>query len=123
MNMPKPCIYIVEDNSDIGFILELFLNEEGFEVKVLTTAQDFIMALKYGLPDLFLMDVKLPDGNGIDLCHQLKNDPRSERLPILMMSAHANEDVARSCEAEEFLQKPFDLNLLLHKIKQYLPAA
>lgn len=123
MDTPKQRIYIVEDNSDIGFILELFLNEEGFAVKVLSTAKEFNNALKKGMPDLFLLDVMLPDGNGIDICHRLKNDPRSKRLPILIMSAQANQDAAKNCEAEEFIAKPFDLFILLRKIKQCLSAA
>ncbi|SMC59306.1 response regulator transcription factor [Pedobacter africanus] len=123
MDTPKQRIYIVEDNSDIGFILELFLNEEGFAVKVLSTAKEFNNALKKGMPDLFLLDVMLPDGNGIDICHRLKNDPRSKRLPILIMSAQSNQDAAKNCEAEEFIAKPFDLFILLRKIKQCLSAA
>jgi len=123
MNNTKPRIYVVEDNYDIGFVLELFLNDEGFEVKLLPSAKAFKQALENELPDLFLLDVMLPDGNGIDLCHQLKNDPRSKRLPILIMSAHANENAAKNCEAEAFIAKPFDLSILLRKIKQYLPAA
>lgn len=120
--MPKPCIYVVEDNNDIGFVLELFLNEEGFDVKLLPTAKAFNIALKSGLPDLFLLDVKLPDGNGIDICHQLKTDPRSKRLPILIMSAHESRFAAEGCEAEDFLAKPFDLSVLLRKIRQHLPT-
>ncbi|AOM79368.1 response regulator [Pedobacter steynii] len=121
MNTPKPRIYVVEDNYDIGFVLELFLNEEGFEVKLLPTAKEFKKAVKQELPDLFLLDVMLPDGNGIDLCHQIKKDPRSKRLPILIMSAQENADAAKNCEAEDFIAKPFDLFGLLHKIRQNLP--
>lgn len=123
MNNTKPRIYVVEDNYDIGFVLELFLNDEGFDVKLLSTAKAFNRALENELPDLFLLDVMLPDGNGIDLCHQLKNNPRSKRLPILIMSAQAHENAAMNCEAEAFIAKPFDLSILLRKIKQYLPAA
>jgi DNA-binding response OmpR family regulator len=121
MDNTKPRIYVVEDDYDIGFVLELFLNDEGFEVKLLPTAKAFNNALKNELPDLFLLDVALPDGNGIELCHQLKKNPRSTRLPILIMSAQPNEDAAKYCEAEAFIAKPFDLSILLRKIKQHLP--
>jgi len=121
MNTPKPRIYVVEDNYDIGLVLELFLNDEGFEVKLLATAKDFNTAVKQELPDLFLLDVMLPDGNGIDLCHQIRKDPRSSGLPVLIMSAHANEGAAKTCEAEGFIAKPFDLFTLLDTIKQNLP--
>ncbi|ETZ22404.1 response regulator [Pedobacter sp. V48] len=61
------------------------------------------------LRDLFLLDVMLPDGNGIDLCHQIRRDSRSSVLPVLIMSSQRSEDAARTCEAESFIAKPFDL--------------
>lgn len=116
-------IYVVEDNPDIGSILEYFLTDEGFQVYLLPTATDFKRAIAQRLPDLFLMDVILPDGNGIELCHQLKAEGRSKHLPIIMMSA--NTDIAKSpqCDAEDFVPKPFDLSNLLDRIKQHLPVA
>ncbi|MES2456297.1 MAG: response regulator [Bacteroidota bacterium] len=67
-------IWILEDDADIGFVLEYFLNEEGFETKLFPSAVGFRQAVGLGLPDLFLMDVMLPDGNGVDLCSELKQD-------------------------------------------------
>lgn len=119
----KQLIYIVEDDSSIGFILELFLIEEGFEVTVLPTAASFHSAINTRLPDLFLLDVMLSDGNGINLCDEIKKNANSKHLPVLIMSAHEVENAVRKCEAEDFLSKPFNWDQLLFKIKQYLPAA
>ncbi len=116
-------IYVVEDNDDIGFILEYFLKDEGFQVSLLTTATDLKHAIKEALPDLFLMDIMLPDGNGIDLCHQIKTESRSKHLPVIMMSANEHVIASANCNAEEFLPKPFDLSNLLNKIRLHLPAA
>ena len=115
-------IYVVEDNPDIGSILEYFLTGEGFQVNLLPTATDFKQAVNQSLPDLLLMDVMLPDGNGIELCHQLRAAGQSKHLPIIMMSA--NTDVTAShCDADEFISKPFDLFNLLEKIRQHLYLA
>lgn len=119
----QPSIYVVEDNEDIGFVLEYFLSEEGFQVKIMTTAEEFKKTVKETLPDVFLLDVMLPDGNGIELCQQIKNESRSKSLPVIMMSAHSDLKASQSCNAEEFIHKPFDLSNLLQKIKQHLPAA
>lgn len=116
-------IFVVEDNEDIGFILEFFLHEEGFQVKLLTTAAAFRNAMETELPDLILLDVMLPDGNGLDLCQGIKRDHRVKQLPVMIMSAHADGARVKACNAEEFIAKPFDLYALLKKIKTHLPAA
>ncbi|WP_316813096.1 response regulator transcription factor [Pedobacter heparinus] len=119
----KPNIFIIEDNEDIGFILDYFLNEEGFSVKLFPTVMAFSNAFRSSIPDLFLIDVMLPDGNGIELCDEIKKDFRSANIPVLIMSANADKPSIEACEAEEFIPKPFDLQFLLDKIKTHLPAA
>lgn len=119
----KPEIYVVEDNQDIGFILEYVLTEEGFQVKLLSSAAEFKTAFNLALPDIFLLDVMLPDGNGIELCDQIKKDLRSKQLPVLIMSANADITSAHTCHADEFIPKPFDLSDLIDKIKHHLPAS
>ncbi|WP_222536899.1 response regulator transcription factor [Pedobacter polysacchareus] len=119
----RPEIYVVEDNQDIGFILEYVLTEEGFQVKLLSSAAEFTKAFHLALPDIFLLDVMLPDGSGIELCDQIKKDIRSKQLPVLIMSANADITAVQTCHADEFIPKPFDLTYLIDKIKHHLPAA
>src|SRR5690606_22634863 len=95
-------IFVIEDNEDIGFILNYFLTEEGFRVRLFASAEDFTNAFKYEVPDIFLVDVMLPDGDGISLCNLIKRDSRSAGVPVLMMSAHSDEKTVRKCNAEEF---------------------
>ncbi|MFA4870769.1 MAG: response regulator [Pedobacter sp.] len=114
-------IWILEDDPDIGYILQLILNEEGFETTLFNSAVTFRIAIARELPDLLLMDVMLPDGNGEELCAEIKNDRRSEHLPVLMMSAHARlEQITKHCAADGFISKPFDLTRLLAIVHQQL---
>lgn len=114
-------IFIVEDNYDIGYILNLFLEEEGFNVSLFPTIAEFKKDYKQSLPDLFLLDVMLPDGNGIELCNEIKQNQRSSHLPILVMSAHSPaEKMSKETCADGFITKPFDLNGLLQEIKKHL---
>jgi two-component system phosphate regulon response regulator PhoB len=115
-------IFIVEDNEDIGFILDCFLQEEGFGVSLFPTIAQFRLDFNKALPDLFLLDVMLPDGDGLALCNELKQNHRSAHLPILVMSAHstARKLSLETC-ADGFITKPFDLNQVLHEIKVRLP--
>lgn len=115
-------IHIVEDDEDIRFVIIYILKENGYNVEVSGSVADFNARINDGLPDLILLDVMLPDGNGIDLCLELKSVPKTSSIPILIMSAHATEKSAieNSC-AEDFISKPFDLEELVALIKKHLP--
>lgn len=81
------------------------------------TVTKFMEANVNEVPDLFILDVMLPDGNGIEVCAELKSN--NINIPILMMSAHAKvADVSLTCAANDFLAKPFDLNNLLEKVNK-----
>lgn len=69
------------------------------------------------MPDLFLLDVMLPDGNGIDVCEMLKTAHQTRSIPVLIMSAHSSEHlVKQSCRSDGFVAKPFDINELINKV-------
>lgn len=116
-------IHIVEDDEDIRYIIAYILSEMGYAVKVSETIKDFNTQIKTYKPELMLIDVMLPDGNGLDLCLQLKNDPETAQIPIIVMSAHATaESVLQNSYTDDFISKPFDLDDLVTLIKKYLPA-
>ena len=116
-------IFVIEDNEDIGFILDYFLREEGFRVRLFASAEDFTNAFKEEVPDIFLVDVMLPDGDGISLCNLIKHDSRSAAIPVLIMSAHSDDTSLKKCKAEEFIPKPFDLFELTGRIRTHLLAS
>jgi DNA-binding response OmpR family regulator len=122
--MKKKSIYIVEDNKDIGFILQYFLSDEGFDVELFETVADFHARLANKVPDLFLLDVMLPDGDGVDVCSEIKHFSSYKDKPVLLMSAHLPSDFEKdeSC-ADSFIAKPFDLFAILNQVNQFLPAA
>jgi DNA-binding response OmpR family regulator len=114
-------IYIVEDNEDIGYILDYFLQEEGFNVSLFPTVSAFKIIYNQKLPDLFLLDVMLPDGDGLALCNEIKESDRSAHLPVLVMSAHAPaEKMSKDTCADGFIMKPFDLDNVLNQIAAHL---
>ena len=115
-------IYILEDDEDIRFIVSYILNEIGYEVTEAETLKQFHQQLESGRPDLMLLDIMLPDGNGLDLCAELKKDPSISDIPIIMMSAHAAQEfVQQKACAQDFISKPFDLDNLTSMIRKYLP--
>ena len=122
--MKKKSIYIVEDNKDIGFILQYFLSDEGFDVELFETVAEFHARLLLKIPDLFLLDVMLPDGDGLEICSEIKHDSHYKERPVLIMSAHLPSDFekAESC-ADRFIAKPFDLFVILNHVNRCLSAA
>jgi DNA-binding response OmpR family regulator len=122
--MKKKSIYIVEDNKDIGFILQYFLSDEGFDVELFETIAAFHTRLETKVPDLFLLDVMLPDGDGLDVCSQIKHFSTYKEKPVLVMSAHLPTDFEKKESlADSFIAKPFDLFVILNRVNQFLAAA
>ncbi|WP_029280335.1 response regulator transcription factor [Pedobacter borealis] len=113
-------ICILEDDAGIRDILQFLLLEEGYQVACYTTVNEFL-SRKHINPDLYLLDVMLPDGNGMAVCKLLKADPQTAATPVIIMSAHADiKQMTSGCNAEEFVVKPFDIFVLLKKIVDLL---
>ena len=107
------CVWVVEDDASIAEIITYILEEYGFIVSIFATATTFVDALqKEGSNiDVFVMDVMLPDGTGLDLCHIVRANDRYAQVPVVMMSAHADgSEVAHRCNINDFIEKPFDLD-------------
>lgn len=119
--MPSKEIFVVEDNEDIREVIDYILRDQHYHVKLFPTVKKFKSNMSHKLPDLIILDVMLPDGNGIDLCDELKKDDRTAHIPVLLMSAHYNrkELIGKVC-AEDFISKPFDIDFFSSKIKEYI---
>lgn len=114
-------IYVVEDDQDIRQIIEFILEEEGYQVKLFPDVSSFHAVMTDERPDLYLLDVMLPDGNGLELCREIRTNQKIKDVPIIVMSAHAKpESIFGHCSADDFISKPFDLNDILTKIKKQI---
>lgn len=112
-------IIVVEDNPEIREILEIFLISENYNVLSFASINDFRKRDLLSIPDLMLFDVMLPDGSGLDLCIEIKQDPNYQNTPIIIMSAHAKSDnLPTDCRPDDFILKPFDLYDLVKRIKR-----
>jgi two-component system phosphate regulon response regulator PhoB len=116
-------IQLVEDDDDIRFIIEYILEDSGYKVESFPNATLFINRQNKTNLDLLILDVMLPDGNGIELCRQHKIDPLTSNIPVLVMSAHARaKSILEEACADDFISKPFDLDSFLEKAKKLLSA-
>jgi two-component system phosphate regulon response regulator PhoB len=106
-------ILILEDDIDISNILRMILAEEGFATisSACTLSADDIHAIN---PDLLILDNWLLDGQGSALCGQLKVNPLTAHIPVLLASAAYNlGQMAAECHADAFLEKPFDIDEMI----------
>lgn len=114
-------IQIIEDDEDIRDVIEFILQESEYEVNVASNAKEFKINLLNTLPDLILMDVRLPDGNGLELCRKLKQSIETRHIPVIIISAHATaEESSKLAMADDFVAKPFDLDDLVKLIEHHL---
>lgn len=117
-------VLIVDDNSDILWVVETVLKRYGFEVMALPRGEDVIPKIKVFMPDLILLDVFLSGIDGIEVCNKIKDNPRTRDIPVVMFSAHTNfTDIQKFCKADDFIAKPFDVNELVHKIQHQIHAS
>ncbi|MHC5112310.1 MAG: HD domain-containing phosphohydrolase [Planctomycetota bacterium] len=118
--MANGTILVVEDEADLRFLLTVHLRAEGFDV---LEAEDGLAAIAMATeskPDLVIMDVGLPQMDGIAATASLKNDEQTSGIPIIMLTARsATADVVRGLEAgaQEYLSKPFDMTELVARVR------
>lgn len=120
--MPKN-ILVIEDDGDLCTLLEYNLGRAGYEVTVLNKLQGALDLVVDRQPDLLILDVMLPDGDGFDFCRQLRADPRAQKLPILFLTARSQEvDRVLGLEigGDDYVTKPFSPRELLARVKARL---
>lgn len=114
-------IFVLEDDEDISNIFELLLKEENYDLEFPSTFSELKQLMKAGLPDLFMIDVMLPDANGIDICRDLKTSAVTKDIPVIVMSANArSKQMSVQANADDYLAKPFDIEQVISKIKYQL---
>jgi DNA-binding response OmpR family regulator len=120
----KKCVFVLEDNEELRELFTYILEEEAYQVFSYPNAKSFWESFaQHGTPDMIVLDVMLPDGNGLDICCELKKDPATKGVPIMIMSAHAEiTDMKTKCDAEEFIAKPFDIHNFVEKVDRHLKA-
>ncbi|HEY4386627.1 MAG TPA: response regulator transcription factor [Ktedonobacteraceae bacterium] len=114
-------ILIVDDDPDILDFLHDLLELEGYTVAI-SPRGDYLEKLHNGdLPDLILLDMFLSGRDGREIAKHLKNQEETKQIPIIMFSAHPSaEEMAWQAGAEDFLAKPFNIDVLLAKVAHYL---
>ena len=116
-------IYIVEDDKNIAEIEEFALKNAGYEVYTFGSARKFEERLKKEYPDLIIMDIMLPDRDGLSLVKDLREHTETAAIPIIMVTAKTSEmDKVKGLDqgADDYMTKPFGIMELISRVKAML---
>lgn len=120
--MPQ-LLFSVEDDPNIQHVIRIALTNSGFAVDCFSDAKTMFEALKTTTPNLFLLDIMLPDMDGLSIIRKLKSDPEFARIPIAIISAKTTEiDKVTGLDlgADDYLSKPFGVLELISRVKALL---
>lgn len=118
-------ILCVEDNDDNLYMLHRRLSRAGFEVKVATNGAEAVEWAKGLQPDIIVMDLNLPKLNGWEATRQLKGQPETKHIPVIVLSANTGDEPrerAFAAGCDDFETKPADFDRLVGKIRTLLAA-
>ena len=118
-----PHVLVVEDEPDHARFVEYVLNKNGYDVAVTSSVHAAVDLARHRDFDVILMDVMLPDGNGIDACEKIREDQRLKNVPIMMLTAKSDvKDKIKSFQAgaDDYIVKPFQLEELLARVELML---
>jgi len=116
-------VFIVDDEPDICELVSLHLEKSGFKVKSFFNATDFLQTLSSKQPDLIILDLMLPDMDGLETCKYLKMQRKTAQIPIIMLTAKGEEmDKVLGLElgADDYVTKPFSPRELIARVKAVL---
>ncbi|RPI70368.1 MAG: response regulator [Desulfobacteraceae bacterium] len=113
----KYTVLYIDDNDDNRTLVERFLGYEGFEVYSANTAQSGLAQAAEIIPDIFLIDLHLPDMSGYDVVDVLNNRCETQHIPKIIFSANDVQLTEKKAGFDYFIQKPLDINTLAEKLE------
>ena len=114
-------IIVVEDNQDINDLLSSILEEEGYRVVSVTDGREAVEAAREHQPDLITLDLALPGKDGWAIARELQEDPATEHIPILVISAYTRDlDAPLRRQVDRIISKPFYFTQVVNEVDTIL---
>ena len=121
--MKKGTILVIDDEKDLIELVRYNLEKEGFDVIAATDGQSGLEVVRKHRPDLVVLDLMMPGLDGLQVCQRLRSDPRSGRIPVIMLTAKATEAdrvVGLELGADDYITKPFSPREVVARVKAVL---
>jgi PleD family two-component response regulator len=118
-----PSLLIVEDDLDIAEMLDAYFRVQGYDVNVVNWGEDAIKFSNSKIPDIVILDIRLPDIDGFEVAHQLRTNRKTKEIPIIFLTERRNRsDRLQGFElgADDYLTKPFDVQELRLRVRNAL---
>ena len=120
----RPMVLVIDDDPDICGLLQMYLKLESFDSRTAGNREEILAELRRApLPDAVILDVHLPDADGFDILHRMREHPVLKDLPILMLTGEATREAVLKGilgGADGFVTKPFDIHHLVRAVKAVL---
>ncbi|MDH4036465.1 MAG: response regulator [Candidatus Krumholzibacteria bacterium] len=116
-------IVVIEDEDDILEVIAYNLKREGYEVITSTSGEDGLEKIEKSSPQLVVLDLMLPEIDGLELCRKLKSDPLTRSIPVIMVTAKGEESdvvLGLGVGADDYVTKPFSPRELVARVKAVL---
>lgn len=107
MSIPAPLVLVVEDSPEVAQLLVRTLVRQGYRVQLAPTLSAAAGSLETEHPQLITLDLQLPDGSGLALLHQLRADPATATIPVVIISGSVGAESDVYTQAQAVLAKPF----------------
>ena len=120
---PTKRILVLDDEPDVTELLEYKLEQENYKVEVLNDPLEFVSKVRVFEPDLMILDIMMPELNGLQLCRIARSDPAMKDIPIIFLTAKGEaEDRVKGLEtgADDYVSKPFNTKELLLRVSNIL---
>ena len=113
-------ILLLDDNRDLLQIVQIILKGQGYDTILASSIEEATLKIRIHKPVLILMDVCISDDDGYEFCNQLKTNPDTDHIRVIMMSGEdCNPKMIHVAHADDFMQKPFDYNDLLWRVDKF----
>ena len=119
-------VLVVEDDADIAQLLAHYLEKAGFSTEVLSSGRDALAAIAARPPDLLILDLMLPQVDGLEVCRITRSNQATASIPIIMLTARGEESdriVGLELGADDYIAKPFSPNELVARVRALLRRA
>ncbi|HMB01811.1 MAG TPA: response regulator, partial [Spirochaetota bacterium] len=119
----KQLIYVVDDEPDILELVSLNLKKQNYNVEEFETGEEILREIKKQKPDLIILDLMLPDTDGLEICKTLKGSDRYKYIPVIMLTAKGEETdkiIGLELGADDYITKPFSVKELAARVKAIL---
>jgi DNA-binding response OmpR family regulator len=116
-------VFVLEDDPDISRLVQHHLEAAGFGVRIFSTPANLIPDAERQAPALFLLDIMVPGGDGLDVCRRLRSHPGLSTVPIIFLTARAGENdrvLGLELGADDYITKPFATRELVARVKAVL---